>query len=104
MSCVEQLAVHVSTSIRADNNVCFAIGARGLAGRSTNIIGLVTRSTPGWAVIINNGERLSADVRRIGYKSDTYDSFSAMSAAQITWAWVTAARLPSGLTIRARAR
>jgi hypothetical protein len=101
---VEQLAVHVSTAIRSDNNVCFASGNRGHAGRSTNMIGLVTRPTLGWAVIINNANRLSGDVRRIGYKYDNYDSFSALSAAQISWAWVTTGRLPSGLTIRARAR
>ena len=101
---VEQLAVHVSTAIRSDNNVCFASGTRGQAGRSTNMIGLVTRPTLGWAVIINNADRLSADVRRIGYKYGNYDSFSALSAAQISWAWATAGRLPPGLTIRARTR
>ena len=101
---VEQLAVHVSTSIRSDNNVCFASGTRGRAGRSTNMIGLVARPTLWWAVIINNHDRLSGDVRRIGYKYDNYDSFSALSAAQISWAWVTAGRLSSGLTIRARTR
>ena len=101
---VEQLAVHVSTAIRSDNNVCFASGTRGRAGRSTNMIGLVTRPTLGCAVIINNQDRLSGDVRRIGYKYDNYDSFSALFAAQISWAWVTAGRLPSGLTIRARTR
>jgi hypothetical protein len=101
---VEQLAVHVSTAIRSDSNVCFASGTRGRAGRWTNLIGLVTRPTLGWAVIINNADRLTGDVRRIGYKSDNYDSFSALSAALISWAWVTEGRLPSGLTIRARPR
>jgi hypothetical protein len=101
---VEQLAVHVSTAIRSDNNVCFASGTRGRPGRSTNMIGLITRPTLGWAVIINNADRLSVDVRRIGYRYDNYDSFSALSAAQISWAWVTTGRLPSGLTIRVRAR
>jgi hypothetical protein len=97
---VEHLAVLTSTASGGRNNVCFASGTTGFAGRTTNMIGLVQRPTLGWAVLIRSEGHPFGDVRRVGYAHDNYDAFGELSAAQISWAWVTSGDLPSGLTVR----
>jgi hypothetical protein len=96
--------VLTSTAIRADNNVCFVSGTRGMEGRSTTVIGLVQRPTMGWAVLIKHGDHPIGEVRRTSYRANNYDSFGALSAAEISWVWVTSGRLPEGLTFRLRRR
>jgi hypothetical protein len=39
-----------------------------------------------------------------GRRDNNYDSFGALSAAEIGWAWVASDRLPEGLTRRLRTR
>ncbi len=101
---VEQLAVRISTATGPDGNVCFASGAKQVVGRNAIIIGLINRDTLGWAIVLNEGDRPVGDVRRTGYPYDNYDSFGALSAADICWSWVAAGCLPAGLTLRERSR
>jgi hypothetical protein len=84
--------------------VCFASSARGKAKRTANLIGLVGRDHLGWAVVINNdgSESWAGDVHRLDYPHDNYESFSALSTAEIARAWVTLGLLPEGLTYRLR--
>ena len=100
----EHLAVLISTACRSDNNVCCASSARGQAKRTANLIGLVSRDHLGWAVVINNDgpEPWAGDVHHLGYPHDNYESFSALSTAEIARAWVTLGLLPDGLTYRLR--
>lgn len=102
---VEHLAVLISTAVRADSNVCFVSATRSRTGRYASAIGLISRKPLGWAVIIDDAHQAAsrtADVRRIGYRYDNYDSFSALSASEICWAWVITGCLPDGLTYRPR--
>lgn len=103
---LEHLAVLISTAIHRDDNVCAVSGSRGRVGRVVNVIGLITRQPLGWAVVISEaGDPASAaDVRRRGYPHDNYDSFSALTAAEISWSWVTAGEVPNGLDLRMRKR
>jgi hypothetical protein len=100
----EHLAVLISTACRSDNNVCFASSARGKAQRTANLIGLVGRAHLGWTVVINDSgpESWAGDVHHLEYPHDSYESFSALSAAEIARAWVTVGLLPGGLTYRLR--
>lgn len=101
---VEQLAVLISTAVRTDNNVCFVSATQGRDGRSANVIGLVTRPVIGWAVVVIGSQGTSADVRRMGYRYNNYDSFGPLTAAEICAAWVMSGRLPAGLESRRRTR
>jgi len=103
---VEHLAVLLSTCSRSNNNVCQVYGARdSRVGRSTNVIGLQPSRGPegGFAVLLHDrGRECLGDIRRIGYRFDNYDAFSAIAAAEISWAWVASGVLPAELTVRAR--
>ncbi|WP_292836839.1 hypothetical protein [Microbacterium sp.] len=103
---VEHLAVLLSTCSRSNNNVCQVYGARdSRVTRSTNVIGLQPSRGPqgGFAVLLHDrGRECLGDIRRVGYRFDNYDAFSAMAAAEISWAWVTSGLLSHELTIRAR--
>lgn len=103
---VEHLAVLISTANRNDNNVCFVGEAPSFEGRTANVIGLVTRPRLGWAVVANESGpgRAGFDVQTIGYRYTNYESFGALAAAEIGWAWVSTGGLPSHLTGRRRTR
>lgn len=100
----EHLAVLISTACRSDNNVCFVSSARAKARRTANVIGLIARVPLGWAVVIeaNGREPWAGDVHHLDYPHDNYESFGALSAADIVRAWVTLGLLPDGLTHRVR--
>ena len=84
--------------------MCFASSARGKAKRTANLIGLVRRDHLGWAVVINDDgpEPWAGDVHHLDYPHDNYESFSALSTAEIARAWVTLGLLREGLTCRLR--
>lgn len=100
----EHLAVRISTACRSDNNVCFASSSRGTAERTATVIGLVGRDHLGWAVIIksNHSPSWAGHIHHAGYLEDHYESFSALTAAEITQSWVTEGRLPEALTFKLR--
>jgi hypothetical protein len=100
---VEQLSVLLSTRTKAHNNACQVYGARHDSARSTSVIGLQPQRGPdgGFAVVLSEKETRSlGDIRRISYRYNNYQGFSAISAAEICWAWVTAGTIPPGLTYR----
>lgn len=102
---IEQLAVLVSGCTKANNNVCQVHGARDTSARSTSVIGLHPNRGPqgGFAVNLYQSKRRAVgDVRRSGYRLDNYEGFSAIKAAEISWAWVSAGVIPRGLTYRTR--
>lgn len=101
-SSVEQLAVRISTTWQPKGNVSFASSAPGATGRNVGVIALIGRDELGWALNLYVERRLVGDVRRFDYPYDNYDSFSALTVAQISWAWIVDAAVPAGLTIRKR--
>lgn len=102
VSSVEQLAVRISTSWAPRGNVCFASGGRGRGGRNVGAIALIGRDEVGWALNLYDDSAHQGDVMRVDYPYDNYDSFSALTTAQISWAWITAGTVAEGLTLRRR--
>jgi hypothetical protein len=102
VSSVEQLAVRISTTWRPQGNVCFASGCPGGGGRNVGAIGLIGRDELGWALNISDGAKHLGHVRRVDYRYDNYDSFSALTAAQISWSWIVDGTIPEGLILRPR--
>lgn len=102
---VEHLAVLISMCTRRDNNVCQVYGARDKSTRSTNVIGLQPNRGPqgGFAILLHgSGRECLGDVRRTGHRFDNYDAFSAVAAAEMSWAWVTCGGIPRGVNLRPR--
>ena len=97
---VERLAVLISTAIRSDNNVCFASGEPRMGGRHAGLNGLLSHRSLGWAVNLYENHRLVGDVRRIDYPYDNYDSFAALTAAEISCCWITSGELSGDLDVR----
>lgn len=74
-----------STAFHSHHNVCFTSSAPGATGRTVAAIGLIDREVLGWALNISDGTRHLGDARRADHEYDNYDSFSALTAAQICW-------------------
>lgn len=100
---VEQLSVLLSACTKAHNNAGQVYGARHESARSSSVIGLQSQRGPqgGFAVVLRENEgRSLGDIRRIGYRYENYEGFSAITAAEICWTWVADGTIPRRLTYR----
>ena len=102
---IEHLAVLISTALDPASNVCFASEAPDRGGLTASFIGLIQHDVVGFAVKLwHHDEGFHADVRRVGYAYDNYDSFAALPAAQIAADWIRYSRIDGHLDFRIRHR